>query len=258
MVLIYIFVFLFGLIIGSFLNCLIWRLYKNETILGRSYCPRCHKTIHWYDNIPILSFLLLRGRCRFCNKKISWQYPLVELAAGLLFLLAFYLNFISDFSVIKLCCDFVFISLVIIIFIFDIRWYLVPLPVLIFGGLFFLIIDLILGYSVWTIFLTVAIGISFFALQYFFSILIMKKKGLGEGDIWLGGFFALAFPVLGQFVGFLFLTYLIGGLVATVLLIFGLKSFYSKVPLGVFLSLAGIIMLFWGSQIVNWYLGLIF
>ncbi|HPT08402.1 MAG TPA: prepilin peptidase [bacterium] len=258
MTLIYIFVFLFGLIIGSFLNCSIWRLYKNQTILGRSYCPRCHKTIHWYDNIPLLSFILLKGRCRFCKKKISWQYPLVELITGLLFLLAFYLNFISDFSIIKLIFAFVFISLAIIIFVFDIRWYLIPIPIVVCGALFFLIINLILGYSILTMLITVIVGVSFFLLQYLFSILIMKKEGLGEGDIWLGGFFALAFPVLGQFIGFLFLTYLIGGLIAVILLIFGLKGFYSKVPLGVFLSLSGIIMLFWGNQLVNWYLNLIF
>jgi prepilin signal peptidase PulO-like enzyme (type II secretory pathway) len=63
------FIFLFGLIIGSFLNCLIWRLYQGESLGGRSYCPNCRHKLFWYDNIPLLSFILLRGRCRYCQKR---------------------------------------------------------------------------------------------------------------------------------------------------------------------------------------------
>ena len=73
-------IFILGLIIGSFLNCLVWRLHVGKTLGGRSQCTRCHKKIFWYDNIPVISFLVLKGRCRHCKKKISWQYPLVELA----------------------------------------------------------------------------------------------------------------------------------------------------------------------------------
>ena len=86
----YFFFLLFGLIIGSFLNCLVWRLYKEETLGGRSYCPQCHHQIDWYDNLPVLSFIILRGKCRHCHKKISWQYPLVELIVSLLFGLSFF------------------------------------------------------------------------------------------------------------------------------------------------------------------------
>ena len=79
-----------GAIIGSFTNCFIWRLYKEETLGGRSYCPKCRKQIAWYDNIPLLSFFCLGGKCRQCREKISWQYPVVEASAALLFALAFY------------------------------------------------------------------------------------------------------------------------------------------------------------------------
>jgi len=84
-----VFSLIFGLLIGSFINCLAWRLYKEETIFGRSYCPKCLKQILWHDNIPLLSFILLKGKCRSCSEKISWQYPLVELATGLLFYFSF-------------------------------------------------------------------------------------------------------------------------------------------------------------------------
>src|SRR3989339_1478799 len=82
-------IFILGLIIGSFLNCLVWRLHVGKTLGGRSQCTRCHKKIFWYDNIPVISFLVLKGRCRHCKKKISWQYPLVELATAILFTLAY-------------------------------------------------------------------------------------------------------------------------------------------------------------------------
>jgi len=83
-------IFIFGLLIGSFLNCLIYRLEKKENFLkGRSYCPHCHHQLNWSDLIPILSFIFLKGKCRYCKKKISWQYPLVEITTGLLFLSLF-------------------------------------------------------------------------------------------------------------------------------------------------------------------------
>ncbi|MFA7601286.1 MAG: prepilin peptidase, partial [Patescibacteria group bacterium] len=96
------FMFLFGLIIGSFLNCLIWRLYKEETVLGRSYCPKCGQELKWYDNIPVLSFIFLKGRCRFCNDKISWQYPLVEIITGLLFAFSYYFSLQNGLSFLEL------------------------------------------------------------------------------------------------------------------------------------------------------------
>ena len=79
-------IFVFGLCAGSFINCLVWRLREKKTILGRSMCPKCKKQIAWYDNVPLLSFILLKGKCRSCHKKISWQYPLVELITAVLFL----------------------------------------------------------------------------------------------------------------------------------------------------------------------------
>lgn len=88
-----------GLIIGSFLNVVIYRTEKDKKFTGRSFCPKCKKQILWYDNVPLLSFLLLRGRCRFCRRKISAQYPIVEMLTGLAFLAAAYLilsNILND------------------------------------------------------------------------------------------------------------------------------------------------------------------
>lgn len=248
------FIFVLGLIFGSFLNCLIWRLYKGETVLGRSYCPKCKKKIKWFDNIPILSFFILKKKCRFCQNKISWQYPLVEFFTGLLFFLAFYFNFVNDFSVIKLILELLLISILIIVFVFDWRWFLIPVQVLIFGGLIIFILNLILGFSVYQIIFSVLVGAGFFSLQY----ILTKGKGLGEGDIWLGGFLGIAFPVFSQVIGLIFLAYIIGGVIAIILLLLGFKRVGSKLPLGIFLSTSAIIILFFGENIINWYLSLIF
>lgn len=113
---------LFGLCIGSFLNCLAWRLYEGESLNGRSHCRSCQKMIAWYDNIPVLSFLLLRGKCRHCQDTISWQYPVVEAVTALLFVAA---AFFSPFDWLILARNWFFIAVFIVIFIMDARWYLI-------------------------------------------------------------------------------------------------------------------------------------
>ncbi|HOZ53329.1 MAG TPA: prepilin peptidase [bacterium] len=254
MFLFYVFIFFFGLIIGSFLNCLIWREYKEETILGRSYCPNCKKQILWYDNIPLLSFILLKGRCRFCQQKISWQYPLVEFLTGTLFVASFYYNFyILDFSLVNLFLSLFFISFLIIVFVFDIRWFLIPVKLLLFGGIIIFLTNLYLGFSVGTILLSGVIGAGFFGIQY----LISKGKWIGEGDIWLGGFLGIALADFSKILLLIFLTYLVGGVSAMLLIIFGRRKIGSKLPLGIFLSVAALITLFFGQELIDWYLGLI-
>jgi prepilin signal peptidase PulO-like enzyme (type II secretory pathway) len=135
-------ILIIGLIFGSFLNCLVWRLHKEESIWGRSYCPKCGKQISWYDNIPVLSFVLLKGKCRKCKQKISWQYPVVELITALLFTFSFYRIFGNlDFynllflerdvfnflNILTLLRDWLFIFSVIVVFIFDFKWQEVPM-----------------------------------------------------------------------------------------------------------------------------------
>jgi prepilin signal peptidase PulO-like enzyme (type II secretory pathway) len=246
--------FLFGLIIGSFLNCLIWRLYKEETVLGRSYCPKCGQELRWYDNIPVLSFIFLKGKCRFCGDKISWQYPLVEIITGLLFAFSYYFSLQNGLSFLELFFYFFVISLSIIIFVFDLRWYLIPVWVVIIGGVLIISLNIFFGASILNVLLSMLIGASFFGLQY----LITRGKGIGEGDIWLGALFGAIFPDIKLLILSIFLTYIIGGLVAMVLIIFKIKKIGSRLPLGIFLSLSLLIVLFFGKEIVNWYFSLIF
>jgi len=249
-----IFTFFFGLIIGSFLNCLIWRLHKHEGIWGRSYCPKCRKQIAWYDNIPILSFIILEGKCRHCRKKISWQYPMVELAVGILFVIAFMRHPMSleTSDVLIIFHDMFIISVMVIIFIYDFRWYLILDIITLPACAIILIFNLFLGISLWNLVFSGIIGSSFFLLQF----IISRGKWIGGGDIRLGLLMGLTLGWPNILVA-IFLAYFMGSFVGIGLLLSGKKKWGSQIPLGIFLSTATIITLFWGGQILNWYLDFI-
>ncbi|MFA5886745.1 MAG: prepilin peptidase [Patescibacteria group bacterium] len=245
-------VFIFGLIIGSFLNCLIWRLYKNESLGGRSYCPHCRRPIAWYDNIPLISFIFLRGRCRQCQVAISWQYPLVELITAILFLLVWQRDSVSPDLLVLLLRDWFLIISLVIIFVYDFRWQLVPVAlVCLMGGLVF-ILNLILGYAWFTLIVSALIGGAFFFIQY----ILTKKRGVGEGDIYLGIFLGLTFPNLVDLVAALLIAYFSGAIVSSFLVFYHRKAWQSRIALGPFLAIGAIITLIWGQEIISWYINL--
>jgi prepilin signal peptidase PulO-like enzyme (type II secretory pathway) len=249
-----IFAFALGLIIGSFLNCLIWRLYKNETITGRSYCPKCRKQIAWYDNIPVISFMILGGKCRHCQKKISWQYPLVETITAILFLLTFSVDSaLPQFSWL-LVRDWLLIITLVIVFVYDFRWQLVPMSIVWPMSFVFLALNIILGFPILTLILSGLGAAIFFLLQY----LITKKRGLGEGDIWLGLMLGLALPGFQQLFLILILAYCLGSIVGIFLMLVKNKDGKTKVALGPFLAFGAIITLIWGEKIINWYFHLFY
>ncbi len=259
----YFFIFFSGLCIGSFLNCLIWRLHKGESLLGRSYCPKCGQQIAWYDNIPVLSFILLGGKCRSCRKAISWQYPAVELATGILFVISVICNLkfviwnidsiqITNYQLpITIFRDWFLICVMIVIFIYDLRWYLILDAVTLPACAIVLILNLFLGISWQNLLVSGIIGSSFFLVQF----LISKGRWIGGGDIRLGLLMGLA---LGwpNILAAILIAYFIGSIAGIGLIMAGRKQWGSKVPLGVFLSVAAVIVLFWGEEIVKWYMGL--
>ena len=157
------FILILGTAIGSFLNVVIYRLkIKKSFLFGRSFCPKCKKGIKWYDNIPILSYLILGGKCRVCKKRISIQYPLIELVTGLIFLILF----------IKFGLSFQFVSyailscFLIIIFVYDLKTgYIldkVSLPAIVLAFVF----NLYLGLGLINILVGAVIGSGFFAVQF--------------------------------------------------------------------------------------------
>jgi len=260
------FVIFFGACIGSFLNCLAWRLYHNESLWGRSACPKCHKMIAWYDNVPLLSWLALGGKCRHCQKKIAIQYPLVELATACLFLLAFKMAFplgisISELynlqfsfsSLMPLLRDWVLISFLVIIFIMDLRWMVVADEVSISAIVVIFLLNLSLGLS-WSLLLgSAVVGGGFFALQYAIS----RGRWVGGGDIRIGALMGVALGWPLTLVA-LMLAYFSGALVGVILIAVKKKGLKSPLPFGVFLAPATLVALWWGPRIWQWYVNLLF
>src|SRR3989338_10092592 len=164
-------IFIFGLAMGSFLNVIIFRLHEQKSfVTGRSFCLKCQKQIYWYDNIPLFSFVLLRGRCRHCQAKISWQYPAVELASGILFLTAYSVHVLAPvFNIITLARDLIFICILIIIFVYDLRWYLILDSVTVPAIILAFAVNFWLGFDGLNLLVAAGVGGGFFLAQYLVS-----------------------------------------------------------------------------------------
>lgn len=260
----YLFVFIIGACVGSFLNAWIWRLHSDQSMFGRrSYCPKCKTQLKNLDIIPLFSFLFLGGKCRSCKKKISWQYPLAEVAAGLLFLISFIV--ISDrFSVdprwqIFLWLYWYFIAILIVIFIFDLKYYLILDKVTIPAIILVFFINLALGCGFANLILGAIIAGGFFELQY--KIPQWGRKIFGKKNVffkldWVGGGDVMLGILIGVMLGWkltlvaLFIAYAGGAIVCLGLVVFGKKRLQSQVPFGTFLTSAAIIALLWGEQIL--------
>ncbi|MFA5155075.1 MAG: prepilin peptidase [Patescibacteria group bacterium] len=242
-------VFILGLITGSFLNCLIWRLYRRESLRGRSYCPHCRRAIAWYDNIPVLSFFILRGRCRSCRQNISWQYPLVELATAILFVLTCRLELANPQLALALSRDWLLVIALLVVFVYDLRWQLIPLDFLAPAGVAVFLLNLLLGAPLLLLLTCAALGAAFFLVQY----ILTGRRGVGEGDIWLGAFLGLAFPAISRLFLIMVASYTLGASISLILLVSRRKQWQSRIALGPFLAAGAIITLIWGEAIIAWY-----
>lgn len=243
-------IFIFGLVIGSFLNVVIFRLEAKKSFLfGRSICPACQKTISWYDNIPLVSFLILAGRCRHCKKSISWQYPLVEFFTAVIFTWLYWQFGLSlKFFALAVISDFL-----LIIFIYDLKYYLILDRVAVPAIIFAFLANLYLGLGFWGLILGAIIGGGFFGLQFFIS----KGQWVGDGDIRLGILMGLILGWKFLLVA-LFLAYIIGAIFGLALIFLNKKKMSSAVPFGPFLVTATFITIIYGQALLNWYLNLLY
>jgi len=280
MFLYYIIIFIFGLIIGSFLNVVIFRLENGEKIVNdRSKCLRCKHILAWYDLIPILSFIFLKGKCRYCGRSISFQYPLVELSTGILFLLIF--NFFAQgglppeadtpwaqalgWQFLISASFYLFItSSLIVIFVYDLKHYIIPDKVIYPAIIVTFIYKLfeIFNFSAqggpasgWQffnfLFAAILAGIFFYII-----IIATKGKGMGGGDVKLGFLMGL---ILGWPLVLiaLFLSFILGSVAGIFLILVGNKKMKSMIPFGPFLVLGTFIALFWGEEIMERYFNLL-
>lgn len=249
-----VFIFLFGVCVGSFLNCVIYRLEEKKKITGRSFCPSCKHKLRWQDLVPVFSFLFLRGKCRYCRKKISWQYPVVEIATGLVFLLIFSAQGgpARGWNFLGLAFLFYIAGSLIIIFVYDLKHYEIPDKVLFPAIIVTLVFQAIAGnLPIIDYLLAVLVSAGFFFLIFWFS----KGKWLGFGDVKLA-------VLMGFLLGFtnvlvaLFVAFFLGAIIGIILMVLQKRGLKSEIPFGPFLVLGTFLAMLAGSQIIQWYLNI--
>ncbi|MFC1711951.1 prepilin peptidase [Patescibacteria group bacterium] len=257
-------IFILGLCVGSFLNVVIYREVKGKSWLwGRSFCDKCKKQIAWYDNIPLLSYILLSGKCRYCKTKISPQYPFVELLAGFQFVWIYFLiksnvdffaRFEGFYSMISLLLWLVLGACFLTIFVADLKYQIIPDTAIIFGivtAILKVIVDYrYTGMADFSVFIS-----SFIAGLFFLSLIyITKGKGMGFGDVKL-------VILMGLILGFprviiaLFIAFLTGAIIGVILILIGNKKLKSRIAFGPFLILGTVLALGFGEQIWTFFLG---
>ncbi len=245
------FVCVLGAILGSFLNVLIIRLHEGVTILGRSRCVHCEQQLHAKHLVPILSWLVLRGRCAFCRRPIHIQYPLVEIASMLLLFLAYVRH--PFFVQTQVWPAFIFEALMLLTFlvlaVFDLRWKILPIEPMIVAILVALSWNGLSGVLPWTsLFGGMVLGAGFLGAQVWLS----GGRWMGGGDPWLGA-------LMGAFLGWpsiataLYITYVAGGLILLILLLLRVVRRGMRVPFAPFLALGTLGALLFGATIETWF-----
>lgn len=256
---IYIVIFIFGLIIGSFLNVCIYRIPRKLSIIKpSSRCPSCNMSIRAWDNIPIISYLLLGGKCRYCKTRISLRYPFVEFVNGLFYVCVVWKFGIGWHTLIYL----VFISTIIIITFIDLDFQIIPdaitLPGILLGilGGSFLLPDPFLHHSMLGLkksLLGASTGFILFYLIAFLGSIVFKKEALGGGDIKM---MAMVGAVSGWkgVLSTTFLGSLAGTVIGIILMLLKGNPKDTKIPFGPFLAFGAIITIFFGQEIFSYYL----
>lgn len=240
----YIVVFIYGLLIGSFLNVLIYRIPKKENIaVVRSHCMKCNYQLKWYDLVPLFSWLFLRGKCRKCGEKISIQYPIIEATNGILYLLVFYKFGLSIESLLY-CLLF---SALLALSVIDFRTYEIPVGfnyfILILG-----LVRLVTDYVNWSNYV-----IGFLAVSTFLFIIIIVSKGraMGGGDMKL-------MATCGLLIGWklIVLAFLLGCILGSVIHIIRMRVSGEDhvLAMGPYLSMGVALAVLFGNQWINWYL----
>lgn len=270
MFLVVVFIFVMGLIWGSFLNVVIWRMSQGKSPLsGRSYCDHCKHPIPWKYNIPLISYLFLGGRCAYCKKRISMQYPLIEGLTGIFFVWWFVVGFNffrlvgNPWNIIQPIFWLTVGLTMLAIFFIDLLYMVIPF------GLNLILFSLALLYRVGLtgfgimdvsdLYKAVLSGIGvclLFILMQKITKMVKNVDGLGLGDIYLA-------PSLGLLLGWpkiipgMFAAFMLGSVTGLILIVVKRKKLGQYLPFGPFLIAGTFLALLWGGQIWNWYIGLL-
>ena len=269
----YFILFIFGLAGGSFVNVLVYRI-ENEMIFtwARSQCPKCKMYIRWYDNIPILSYIFLKGRCRGCKKKISLRYPLVEFSVAVIFVLLMYflnLPMISDFNIIYIDIAALFellliilfylaiVSIISAIFIIDYKHFIIPDKLVFPGAFIAFTANIIIDIYNQNAFLNLSesytlkglFGVLIAAGFFYFLVAVSKEKWMGYGDVKYGIFMGLLLGYPNILIG-LFFSFLIGAAVGIILMNLKLKKMNSEIPFGPFLCIGTLLAMIIAENVI--------
>lgn len=243
----YVLIFVIGVVIGSFLNVCIYRIPREESIaFPPSHCTNCNHNLKPFDLIPVISFTLLGGKCRYCHEKISLRYPIIEVINSILYLLI-YLKFGLTIITLKYC---ILASILIVIGMIDYDTQFIFTKTTIFGavvGIIFVIVQMFV-YKSGTVDLILGGLIGFLII----GLIVFITKGMGEGDIEIAVVCGLFLGSRGILLG-LFLAIVIGGLAGIIVLALKLKNAKEKIAFGPFIAIGSLISMLWGVEILRSY-----
>lgn len=263
MILVPIFLGLLGLAFGSFVGALVWRLHEGKDFVSdRSECEHCHHKLGVWDLIPVVSWVVLGGKCRYCHKSIGWTAPLLELTMAVLFVGSYYvwpLPFETWQSYMSFGLWLVYLVGLLALLVYDLRWMLLP-NVIVFPLIGVALVESAVRYSAqvggtpldWAN--SVIFGIAVLAGLYWVLYTFSKGKWVGYGDIKLGLFMGIALGFQRSLLA-LFLANIIGFLVVLPGLLAGKLKRTTRIPFGPFLIAAFVISFLFGDKLIGWYVG---
>ena len=258
-----------GLCLGSFVNALVWRLHEQETkrsgskklsiLNGRSMCPHCKHELAAKDLVPLLSWLALNGKCRYCHKSIAWQYPLVELLTALLFV-ASYVWWPADLRSFQIGIFIWWLALLVglmALLVYDLRWFLLPNRIIYPTGVAaaaMAVITVVNADSPAKALLNITLAVLVGGGLFYLLFQVSDGKWIGGGDVRLGWVLGLVAGTPGRSVMFIFLASIIGTLISLPLLYSHKLKRNSTIPFGPLLIVGLIITQLFGAGISHWYL----
>lgn len=246
-------ILLYGLIMGSFLNVCICRIPKGKSIaFPPSHCPSCHTNLKWHNLVPVISYVIQKGQCTSCKEKITLQYPMIEILNAFLYLLVYIkYGFTVDFFFYALI-----FSILIIIAMIDLKEMIIPdILVLCLVGL-----TIIYKLALYILFdqspqLLDSVGGLVLSALLFILIILLSKGGMGGGDVTLIGSLGFIVGIKMIFVTIL-LSFILGAIISVFLLVAKIKGRKDPIPFGPFIVLGFLIVVFWGEQLLGWYINM--
>ena len=242
---------LLGLVVGSFLNVVIYRVPRRQSVVSPgSRCTSCGYALRWYDNLPIVSFVTLGGRCRRCRERISFQYPVIETVTAIAFVAHYYVFGWTPVLAVRL----LFASALVALFAIDLEHQLLPDVITLPGIVIGVVVSLFLPPGILAALLGILVGGGFLWLVGEAYYRYAGEEGLGGGDVKMLG-------MIGAFLGWkltlvtLILSSIAGSAVGLIIIALRRGGLKHALPFGTFLAIGAFVASLWGDRIVDWYVG---